>query len=161
RVWDVAALAEVAHRQVGGHWFKGLAFTPDGGRLVTVSNDQTARLWDTGTWREAGGYEWKVGKLASVAVSPDGMRMAAGGSTGKVVVWDVDGGRCGMIVFQAQAGLIASLAFSPDGEHLATADGRCTRLWAAPYRAPSLELAHPVEWGASLAFSPDGQHLAR
>jgi hypothetical protein len=37
-----------------------------------------------------GGFEWQVGQLRSVAVAPDGMRMAAGSATGKVVMWDVD-----------------------------------------------------------------------
>jgi WD40 repeat protein len=90
RIWNVADRMETAHRNIGKKHFKGLAFTPDGTRLVTVSNDETVRLWDTSSWNEVGGFEWKVGKLGCVAVSPDGMKMAAGGSTGKVVIWDVD-----------------------------------------------------------------------
>lgn len=90
RIWDVAARAEVAHRQVGRKHFQGVAFTPDGGRVVTVSNDETVRLWAAPTWAEVEGFSWKIGKLRCVAVSPDGMRMAAGGDRGKVVVWDVD-----------------------------------------------------------------------
>ena len=40
--------------------------------------------------KEAGGYDWKIGNLRSVAVAPDGSRMAAGSDTGKVVVWDAE-----------------------------------------------------------------------
>jgi WD40 repeat protein len=89
-VWDVAAPGKPLVRRVGTKHFQDLAFTPDGRRLVTVSNDKTIRLWDTNTWTETGGYEWRIGKLRSVAVSPDGLRMAAGADTGKVVVWDVE-----------------------------------------------------------------------
>jgi WD40 repeat protein len=90
RVWDVAGRSEVAKRKVGTKHFTGLAFTPDGRRLLTVSNDETVRVWATSDWSESGGFEWKIGKLGAVAVSPDGCRIAAGGSSGKVVIWDAD-----------------------------------------------------------------------
>jgi WD40 repeat protein len=90
RVWDVDGRAEVAYRQLGTKHAKGLAFMPDGRRLLTVSNDEKVRVWETSDWSESGGFEWKIGKLGAVAVSPDGCRIAAGGGTGKVVIWDAD-----------------------------------------------------------------------
>jgi hypothetical protein len=35
-------------------------------------------------------FNWEIGRLRSVAFSPDGMLAAAGGDRGKIVVWDVD-----------------------------------------------------------------------
>jgi WD40 repeat protein len=90
RIWNLSDRSEVAHRKIGRRHFKGLAFTPDGSCLATVNNEETVRLWDTASWTEMGGFTWKIGKLISVAVAPDGMRMAAGSSSGKVVIWDVD-----------------------------------------------------------------------
>ena len=90
QVWDVEKQSEVANHKVGTKHFKGLAFMPDGRRLLTVSNDETVRVWETSDWSESSGFEWKIGKLGAVAVSPDGCRIAAGGSTGKVVIWDAD-----------------------------------------------------------------------
>ncbi len=35
-------------------------------------------------------FDWKIGKVRSLAFAPDGMTCAAGGSTGRVVLWDVE-----------------------------------------------------------------------
>ena len=68
----------------------GVAFHPSGRYLATVSNDKTVKLYDTSTWEVARTFAWEIGRMRSVAFSPDGTLAAAGSSSGKVVVWDVD-----------------------------------------------------------------------
>jgi len=70
--------------------FTGIAFHPSGRYLAATSNDQTVKLYDTTTWQVAKTFTWEIGKMRSIAFSPDGMLAAAGSDTGKVVVWDVD-----------------------------------------------------------------------
>jgi hypothetical protein len=70
--------------------FTGLAFHPSGRFLAATSNDATVKLYDTATWKLARAFDWGVGRLRSVAFSPDGMLAAAGNDKGKIVVWDVD-----------------------------------------------------------------------
>jgi WD40 repeat protein len=55
---------------------------------VTVSNDATAIAWDTTTWGQKHAYAWRIGKLKCVGFSPDGTVIAAGGESGKIVLWD-------------------------------------------------------------------------
>ena len=86
----MASCVELVRNQPSRKLFNGLAFTPDGSRLLTASNDESVRVWAAPNWIEATGYAWKIGKLGCVAVSADGTLAAAGGSTGKVVVWDLD-----------------------------------------------------------------------
>jgi WD40 repeat protein len=74
----------------GRKHFTGLAFHPSGRFLAATSNDATVKLYDTSNWSLATTYTWDVGRMRSVAFSPDGMLAAAGSDTGKVVVWDVD-----------------------------------------------------------------------
>jgi WD40 repeat protein len=82
-----------ADRQVrndGRKHFTAIAFHPSGKYLAATSNDTTVKLYDTITWQVARSFAWDVGRLRSVAFSPDGALAAVGGDKGKVVVWDVD-----------------------------------------------------------------------
>lgn len=90
RVWDVASQESVAEKQVGKLHFMGLAFSPDGRHLATVSKDRTTRFWPTADWGDAKTYEWDVGKLLDVAFSPDGAVAAVSSDAGKIVLFDVD-----------------------------------------------------------------------
>ena len=65
-----------------------LAFTPDSRRLAVNSRDGI-KMWDVETGREVKRYDWKIGPVHSVAVSPDGLTAAAGGEKNQAVVWDL------------------------------------------------------------------------
>jgi WD40 repeat protein len=70
--------------------FTGVGYHPSGQYLAATSNDMTVKLYDTVKWRVVKAYTWNVGRLRSVAFSPDGTRAAVGSDRGQVVVWDVD-----------------------------------------------------------------------
>jgi WD40 repeat protein len=70
--------------------FTSAAFSRDGSRLATISNDTAATIWDTATWEVRRRYAWDIGRLRTVCFAPDGLRCAVGGDTGQVVVWDLD-----------------------------------------------------------------------
>ena len=74
----------------GKKHFTGIAFHPSGRYLAATSNDATVKLYDTTSWQVAKTFTWDIGRMRSVAFSPDGALAAAGSDTGKVVVWDVD-----------------------------------------------------------------------
>lgn len=70
--------------------FTGIAVHPSGRFLAATSNDTTVKLYDTTTWQLARTYSWNIGRLRSIAFSPDGLLAAAGSDTGRIVVWDVE-----------------------------------------------------------------------
>jgi len=90
-VYDVARRRPLASwKNPTPKYVLSLAFSPDGRTLITVSNDTVARLWDVETGCEKAALAWGAGQLKAVAFAPDGMRAAASGKKGTIVVWDID-----------------------------------------------------------------------
>ena len=98
---------------------------------------------------------------SSVAFSPDGRTLAAGGSGGSIRLWDLRTRRP-IGALEGHADDVTTVTFSPDGRLLASAsfDGT-VRLWNVRSHR---QLGGPLERGFSaaygLAFSPDGRLLA-
>jgi tetratricopeptide (TPR) repeat protein len=64
-----------------------VAFSPDGARLVTASQDKTARVWDAQTGQQLLVCKGDTAAVMSLAFSPDGMWLAmASGVTARL--WD-------------------------------------------------------------------------
>jgi WD40 repeat protein len=64
-----------------------VAFSPDGGRIVTGSEDGTAKIWDTASGRELITLNGYPKSVYSVTFSPDGMKVATGGAANHVLIY--------------------------------------------------------------------------
>lgn len=80
----------VSLRNNGRMEFTAIAFHPSGRYLAATSNDATVKLYDTTSWEVARTFTWDIGRMRSIAFSPDGTLAVAGSDKGQVVIWDVD-----------------------------------------------------------------------
>jgi tetratricopeptide (TPR) repeat protein len=65
-----------------------VAFSPDGRRLASASDDETVKLWDVASGQELRTLKGHTGPVLSVAFSPDGWRLASAGDDRMVKIWD-------------------------------------------------------------------------
>lgn len=117
-----------------------LIFTPDGNRLISISEDKTIRIWNTQTGIQVKKFESQIGDgpegmFYASALSPDGKLLAVAGyqvSTEKenyIIVIDVEKGEQ-VATAIGHTDVINSLSFSGSGQFMASgsADGTI-RLW--------------------------------
>ena len=93
----------------------------------------------------------------SVAISPDGRRLASGGTGGVIKLWDTDTWKeVGSL--RADEGQVQGLSFSPDGRRLASASlDRTVRVWdTGTWKRSTTFRGHNGEVLCA-AFSPEGR----
>src|SRR5439155_16005636 len=107
QIWDLAAGKECSRSPVHPGRVWQVAFAPDGRTLATTSDgDSKVRIWDVATGLPRRAFSFDVVALfgMTVAFSPDGKRIAVGGSSktsgrksrtsdGDIIgIWDINGG---------------------------------------------------------------------
>lgn len=130
-----------------------LAFSQDGGRLLTAGSDQ-AWVWDVKAFRPVvGPLRQDEGKLMTLAcLAPDGKRVLTAAGD-EAWLWDADSGK--RLLVLKHGGAVACAAFSPRGDKVITGGtDRGARVWDASTGKQLLLLPH--EHGARFAvFSPE------
>jgi WD40 repeat protein len=153
-----------------GHASKllGVAFSPDGSRLVSASSDATVRQWDAKSGQEVEPpYERHSREVVTARYSPDGQWIASAGEDRTVRVWQATG-RQDVAVLHGHTGRVADVAFGPNGRWLAstsyaTAFGSgddTMRVWDVDPQATLPVLRGHTNYIYPVAYSPDGRWLA-
>lgn len=164
-LWDVAACKEIPALEGHSAGVRGIAFSPDGTRLVTGSYDKTVRLWnlDSAAVRNPKQVLRRIGPEAAV-VSPDGKTLATVSCDNIIRLWDTT--ICKQKRnFKGHGSCINSypIIFSPDGRMLVAAASDL-RLWDVATGALEHRFKSRVNgircMFHAIAFSPDSKTVA-
>ncbi|MCZ6598515.1 MAG: serine/threonine protein kinase [Planctomycetota bacterium] len=136
----------------------GVAFSPDGTRVATASDDGGVRIWDARTGEELALLEGHLEEVKCVDFLPDG-RVVTGSVDGTLRVWDAETG-ARLLVLEGHSASLNALDVSPDGSLLASSsvDGT-VRLWSVEGAEETHVLAIR-DVPQAVAFAPDGKRLA-
>ncbi|MGA7919560.1 MAG: hypothetical protein WCA38_07790, partial [Candidatus Acidiferrales bacterium] len=146
-------------KEVDSVWITTLAFHPGGRRLAAAARiGEIVMVWRPSTGTPIGHFAGQN----CVAYSPNGKRIAAGGtqqSSNVLIVWDTDNMK-ELLALRGHDGQVNAVAFSPNGDLVATASADATvRVWEANSGRGLMVLRGHTNAVSSLVFTPDGQYL--
>lgn len=130
------------------------AFAQQNDGFVTVSKDQSGKLWGSnGQLKKQ--LPAQKGIPFDVEVAPTGQFLVRS-SQGEIIVWNADGRQ--LVELPAPSSYIYEAQLSPDGQFILTASAdKMARIWNLEgQEVASLEHFFPVK---SAAFSPNGERI--
>lgn len=140
-------LAELSGHSKDAWSVNSAAFSHDGSRIVSASDDKTARLWDGKTGVALATLVGHTAPVRDAELSPDNSRVVTASEDKTARLWD---GKTGAPVatLAGDTATVNSAEFSPDGTCIVTAAGdpqylssTSSRIWipfGSPYFDPQL-----------------------
>jgi WD40 repeat protein len=136
-----------------------VAWSPDGKRIASSSQDRTAKVWDATDGGNPYTYMGHSSGVWSVAWSPNGKRIASASPDQTIQVWDAADGSHAYI-YKGHSDTIYSVAWSPDSKRIASGSkDKTVQVWDAADGSNVYTYKGHSDIVASVAWSPDSKHI--
>lgn len=135
------------------------SFAPDGRRIVTTSDDKTARLWDAETGNQLAVLGRHKDVLRFAAFSPDGQMVITTSGDRTARLWSVNTND-ELAALLGHTDVVWNASFSPDGRRVVTASSDNTaRVWDVGTGKEIFRLDRHTGPVRAAVFSRDGQFV--
>ena len=133
-------------------------FSPDGKRIVTASEDNTAKLWDANSGALLADLKGHSNRLITSTFSPDNKKIVTVSRDKTAKVWDAGTGKL-LLDLKGHTNEINNAEFSPDGKTILTASWDHTaKIWDASTGKLLANFWHEFQVKTAY-FSPDGKKI--
>lgn len=114
-LWDPGSTEKVRVFQGHSKEITCVAFSPQGNRAISGSEDRSVRLWDLRSGKELLTMTKHESKVMAVGISPNGSFALSGGRDSRLILWDLTTGK-DLYTFLGHTSFITCIAFAPDGK---------------------------------------------
>jgi signal transduction histidine kinase/WD40 repeat protein/streptogramin lyase/GTPase SAR1 family protein len=139
---------------------KSIAVSPDGKYILSGSEDNTAKLWETATGKEIRTFKGHRSWVCGVCFSPDGKFVLTGSYDHTLKLWKTAADKA-IHTFTGHSHWVTGVCFSPCGKYIASGSwDKTIKLWDT---GTGLEVAdfkgHGNAVTGVVGFSPDGKYI--
>ncbi len=133
-----------------------VAFSPDGRLIVSGSQDNTLKLWDTASGGLQRTIQGHLSIVSAVSFTPDGRKIISGGWDSTLRIWDVASGSL-LRTLHGHTGTVSAVAFSPDGrQFVSSSQDNTLKIWDTANGNLLHTLHGHSDYVTDVTFSPNG-----
>lgn len=133
-------------------------WSADETRILTASDDGTAKVWDAATGEELTALSANEDEVIDAEWSPDGFYIVTANGDNAARIWNAGTGE--MLAVLSHPDLVVDVEWSPDGKRIVTAGKEGTaKVWDAKSGEELLIFSGHTEWVNTVRWSPDGKRI--
>ena len=152
---------DFGYKSLKGHEasVKSVAFSHDGSKLATGSNDYTIKIWLVESGINIQTFSGHSGIVRYLVFSNDGLIIASGSDDNTIKLWSLESDQI-IKTFEGHTGPVSYLGFSNDGLTIASgSDDKTIKIWLVESGKNIQTLNEHTTKIVALAFTSDGTQL--
>ncbi|MGB0747694.1 MAG: AAA family ATPase [Magnetospiraceae bacterium] len=156
-LWDAQTGMLITALKADGSGVTRIAFSPDGTRLASATEDGLAYLWDVAAGSLLYRLEGHAEQVADLAFSPDGVYLATASDDGSAILWDAETGTA-RFTFDDHPDQVLRVDFANGGQELVTLSEE-VHFWSVDTGREVRRIPAEFDGFSDMAMGPDGKTM--